>query len=236
MSWILDQKEVHMTVASSLQMRGDLPDLRNDLQMVKAALLYADRAKLVSISSFALLDIIRGLEVRGPEKLAQLKEIFSRVDDEQKRRNVNEWIAQYEYAKRRRHSKRGRELLKRLDDALDKAYLKAQEGNAASITELGGEGIFDAVNSGVLDIYAFESIFDRVIRQALNGDELELEYISAVSNVVSDTHTYPLFDDETSRIISSRITDGSIPVTVPEIKRSKEVALAADLLARLPLF
>jgi len=63
MSWILDQNDVHITVASSLQMRGDVPDLRNDLQMVKPALLYADHAKLVSISSFALLDQIRA----GPQ-------------------------------------------------------------------------------------------------------------------------------------------------------------------------
>src|SRR5260221_7828742 len=115
MSWILNQNEVHITVASSLQMRGGRPDIRNDLQMVKAALLYADHAKLVSVSTFALLDVIRGLEVRGPEQLAHLKEYFSRTDDEAKRKDVDEWITKYEYARSRRHSKRGRELLKRFD-------------------------------------------------------------------------------------------------------------------------
>jgi|KBSSwiStaDraftv2_1062776.scaffolds.fasta_scaffold55067_3 hypothetical protein len=236
MSWILEKHQVHMTVASSLKMRGDEPNIQNDLQMVKAALLYADHAKLVSIQSFGLLDVIRAFKAPHADRLLQLRQYFSSIDDETKRENVAQWIADYEYAKRHRHSKRGRELLKQLDDALDKGYRKAQEQNAEYVTRLGADGIFDAVNSRLLDIYEFKSIFDRAIRDTLEADDLELEYISAVSEVISDAQAYPLFDLETALAIGSRLNESHTPIAPSGVSRSKEVALAADLLARLPLF
>jgi hypothetical protein len=51
MSWVIDQDQLHITIGSTPQV-GDLfkpkIDLDNELQMVKAALLYADQATLCS--------------------------------------------------------------------------------------------------------------------------------------------------------------------------------------------
>lgn len=240
MSWVLDQKEVHMTIGSSIRHRasdqGFTPDLTSDVQMVKAALLYADHAKLVSVGSFALLDMFTPHDVTNRDPLVFLRNrvLWTRSDETKKQ--LEETIERYEWAKRRRHSKRGREELKRMNEWFAEYLETVQAQAAVKVSEFGADGVFDAVDSGLLDIHTFESLFDRVTQASFSVETLHVDYVTAVSHAIGDTQTYPLFDEATGDIITSGIERGNITVPKTEISRSKEVALAADLLARLPLF
>lgn len=237
MSWILDQQEVHMTVGSSVRMAGGRPNLHNDLQMVKAALLYADHAKLVSLSSSALLEFVKVAELPKSERLAFLKGHIHWFKSDEARQNVAELIRAFEDANKRRYSRRGREELRELQEIVDDLWRQRQQTTANLIGEqIGAAGIIDALQSGLLEIHAFDTLLDRIISTDISEDALKLDYIKAISPALTDSQTYALFDEDTSGIITQRVTAGDIKIEAKGMVRGKEVALAADLLARLPLF
>jgi len=116
-------------------------------------------------------------------------------------------------------------------------YLEGwQERKAYLISQLGGEGIFAAVEQHLLEIHRFASFSDRVSDGTLSGKSTKMDYVRAISDVVSDAHTYPLFDEDTAFLISSEMREKRDDILHTKLNRSKEVGLAADLLARLPLF
>jgi hypothetical protein len=81
--------------------------------------------------------------------------------------------------------------------------------------------------------------FDAALRRAIQESEHRrfiLEYVSVVGASVSNAYTYPLFDEDTSDVIRAGIQAGIFPVSNSAIARGKETGLAADLLARLPVF
>jgi hypothetical protein len=104
------------------------------------------------------------------------------------------------------------------------------------MSEPGPADLLEALNSGFLEIHHFESIVDRVMQKTFSGEMLAMDYITAVSAAASDNQTYPLFDEDTRSVISSGLEAGVINLSSTRSNRGKEVALAADLLARLPLF
>lgn len=239
MSWVLDQQDLHITIGAAPQTtQGDQTskiDLKNDLAMVKAALLYADRAKLCSPVSSALLDILNWVDVPQDKRLDLIKRLRSWNFDEATQQNIEKIIGFHENAKRRRYSKKGRILLRQFDEALEQSWPRLLEHTNSFISGVGADGIAQAVESGLLDLYAFEPVFERIMR----GDDLEetfWEYINAVSAAVTDAHTYPLFDKSTSSMISAGIAAGKISITDSGVNRSKEIGLAADFFNRLPVF
>jgi hypothetical protein len=57
-----------------------------------------------------------------------------------------------------------------------------------------------------------------------------------LAEAISDSVTYPLFDELTGGLIRSGIQEGKIEVSELNIKRGRHARLAAHLLERLPLF
>lgn len=62
-----------------------------------------------------------------------------------------------------------------------------------------------------------------------------LEYLLAISEHLASGLTYPLFDETVSRLLDPAIQGGDLVLLEGTEKRSKRVALAADLLFRLPI-
>lgn len=233
MSWILDHQQLHITIGSIPQIRAEGGyDLKNDLQLIKASILYADHAKLCSFSSASILSLLVPTEIPENKRLDFLKEMRTwPIVDQETRGKIDGVVEAYEFANRRRHSKRGKLLLKQIRDQLGENWLSAHESMRSIISDMGGDGIVQAVGSELLEVYTFGSILKGTDSQAVID-----EYVRVLSAAVSDAKTYPLFDESAGRLISSGIAAGIIPVSDSGIDRGKEVALAADLFARLPLF
>jgi hypothetical protein len=238
MSWILDSQELHITIGSLPRIRaeGKAIDLKNDIEMIKASILYADHAKLCSFPSSSVLSVLGLTDIPENERVTFLKEMRAWPMLKQEVRDSIEVIVEaYEFANRRRHSKRGELLLRRFYELLDENWLSAKEAMLRTVSDVGGDGLVQAVGTGLLEVHTVRSIQDQVI-QGLDSDAVMEEYIKVMSDAVSDARTYPLFDESASRLISSGIAAGIIPVSNSGIDRGKQVALAADLLTRLPLF
>jgi len=236
MNWIVKQKQVHMTIGSFLHEESDVSEFHNDVQMVKVGLLYADQSKLVSLPAFALIDMDSSRDIRKADPVAYLRNVLLWTSEEGKKKAINHLITSFQRANQRRHSKRGREELKHLNQWFAKELHRLQDEFALRMSEPDAQGLFDAVNSGLLEIHPFKSFFDRVTQETLSGEIIAMDYVRAVSAAASDTQTYPLFDEPTSDMISLGIGEGQITLSTTGVARGKEVALAADLLARLPLF
>jgi len=107
MSWIVDQDQVHMTVGSYVQIKSGAPDLGQERGMVKAALLYSDHTKLVSLPASLVLDM---RDTTTPDLVMILRGQAALAKDPKIKAKLEELIESYNWAKRGRHSKRGREL------------------------------------------------------------------------------------------------------------------------------
>lgn len=235
----VNQNALHITIGSTPQISEDQGiqklTLENDLRMVKAALLYADHAKLCSIASAALLGIAALPEVQKPKRWVLLKQLQSYAPDEDTERKLTILTAFYEEARRKRYSKKGRVLLQQFEAALAESWDEVAEFVHNAVRDAGGDGIIRAVESGLLEVHTF----DDTLRRATDAGEhrdFVLEYVKVVGESVSDVQTYPLFDEDTSEIIRESIKAGLIPVSDAAVSRAKESGLASDILARLPLF
>jgi hypothetical protein len=240
MSWVLDQRSLHITAGSMPQFRIEGKarnfDLHNELQMVKVALLYGDHAKLCGFAPAALFDIAAMTDVTEDKRLEFLQEAASwPMMNQALKEKIGSLVAEYQHAKRRRYNKRGKLALEQLDEQLDHNWHLAKQKMAEIMSEAGGDGIVEAVRSGLLDVHTFGRLFQRRA-DGIDATGVIAEYVKVLSAAVADAHTYLLFDEITGDLISSRIANGTIPVYKSGIKRARQVALAADLFGRLPLF
>jgi len=118
---------------------------------------------------------------------------------------------------------------------MEESWPIISNGLQEAITKLGGEEILSAAKSGFLDIHKFRAPIERIVVES-ERRSFVAEYVSVLAETVSGKSTYPLFDEESGSIISAGVSAGVIPVSELGIARGKEVALAADLFKRLPLF
>jgi hypothetical protein len=235
----ISQPGLHITIGSTPQISEDQGiqklTLENDLRMVKAALLYADHAKLCSIVSAALLEIVAIPEIPKEKQWEALRRLQSYAPDEDTENKLTILSAFYEEARRKRYSKKGIVLLKQFEAALAESWEEVGGFAINAVQEAGGDGIIRAVESGLLEVHTFND----TLRRTTDAEEhrgFVLEYVKVVGESVSDVHTYPLFDEDTSEIIRESIRAGVIPISEAAVSRGRESGLASDTLARLPLF
>lgn len=140
----------------------------------------------------------------------------------------------YEQAWRRRYSARGRADLRKFRNALNEVWHVMRSKIDQIMSDIGVDGIARAQESGLLEVYTFNSLAERILKR--EDDDVVGEYIHAASAAVSDGRTYPLFDELTNNLITAGIGAGIIPVSEFGVSRGKQVGLAANLFHRLPLF
>lgn len=237
MSWTIEQDQLHITIGSSPQ-AGEAShsiDLGNELQMIKAALLYADHSTLCSPVASVFAEFVGMADLSTSEKLAVLETLPTWCPGTSAADQARDLKDRYKRARSRRYSKKGQESLGRFERALDEAWPALSDGLTEVVTRLGGDEIISAAESGLLCIHRFEAPIGSSLLDRETGSVVD-EYVSVVGGTVSDKSTYPLFDEQTNSIISSGIKAGFIQVSDFGIARGREVGLAADLFRRLPLF
>lgn len=236
MSWIVDQTQVHMTIGSFIRMGAGVSQFPDDLEMVKAALLYADHSKLVSVETATLLDMTAARDLRQRDPITYIKNTLLSAPNDEEKENLRKIIQMFERAKRRRYSKKGREEFAQLTQLFQSHLQSIQDYWARKRSEPAAQELLAAIDSGLVEIHPFQSLFDRLTQETLSGEMVAMEYFSAVAAAATDTQTYPLFDERTSQMISLDIASGNLGISSAANLRGKEISLAADLLARLPLF
>jgi hypothetical protein len=207
--------------------------LSNDLRLVKAALLYADHATLCSPASTMILTVLMLAAVPERQQIEVLRSWLSEMA--QYRPDGVSLLEQLEdYRRLSQLHLAGpltREELYRLQrmHAHFRSFIPEMVSTVEKIAEDAGAGdIIDAMASGILELHTFDELGD--------SDALVKEFVTFVSDAVSDAHTHPLFDDRTGMIVKAAIDEGVIQVSEAAVARGKHTALASNLFDRLPLF
>ena len=239
---------LHFTVGSAAGhgSAGAL-DLREDLALVKASLLYADRVKLCSVGS-SVLSGIAEFEEASPEARARLVVRF--LPDLQPSMSPQE-IYFFEAAFGLRSREEKRKIPKKTRKKLLTMVQEQHEALEAMVVEqhraAGIEGFREAVASGALEVHPFrqaspEALLEATIRgggDLLGGldlaDVLE-EFLEQAMGAVEDGFTYPLFDDLTGDFVAEAVRHGLVRVSEAAAQRGRHGGLSGDLLRRLPTF
>lgn len=235
-------KNFHITVGAALQWQGNL-DLAHEIRLLKAALLYADRVKLCSLTSSVLVTMAQYENMNAEEKrevvTTILKEYIKTTDDvpagtvdfldmlsaiQQNRRlkkELKRTLPHQQFLMLHKFDKFYRELMTNMKGAMSKGIAKITDG--VRVDELDA-----ALRSGLIEFYW--------VNPGGSSDEVIKEFYNVVSEAVTSDTTYPLFDDMTGGLVSAAIQEGKLNVSDSSINRAQQVGLSADLLSRLPLF
>lgn len=222
-------------------------DLGEDLALVKASLLYADRVRLCSVGSSVLSSIA---EVAEAPKKEQAKLVVGHLGDLEPSMGADE-VRFFEAAvgmgsrreQRRVKGRSRREILAIVGEKGEKLKRDVVDQHKAA----GIEGFREAVRAGVLDVHTFgqtsaEAMIEAHIRGGgnwLGGVDVAdvfVEFYEQASAAVGDGKTYPLFDAPTARFVAAAEGLGFSEDSEAAASRGRHAGLAGDLLRRLPLF
>src|SRR6185295_15942170 len=136
----------------------------------KAALLYGDNAKLCSPVSASLLDLVALTDPPEEERLNLLRRIRSwGLLDEDSNNKLDTIMNFYEQAWRRRHSRKGQADLRKFRNALYEVWQSLRFKLDQIMSDIGVDGIARAQESGLLEVYTFNSLAERILKREDEG-------------------------------------------------------------------
>lgn len=221
------ERSLHITIGA---FPSNMLSLDTDLQMVKAALLYADRVKLCSFASSLVISIL-ALRQLTPGQQLELFETFIQAVKANGQTTQNRQTDPEHYGRQRDvKAGGGGELLQRLGGQAEpaRAWNDFKEEVDKLSHKAGTGGILRAVQSGMLELHVFTVPEDI--------EAVVTEFLEVISDAVSDGSTYPLFDDATGQLVRVGLREGALTVSEAGVARGRHSGLAAHLLERLPLF
>ncbi len=216
-------KRLHFTI-------GTYPrrDVGRDLPLVKAALLYADSATLVSFTSSVMLDLVALGSISHEEKLNRLIASAPELGfDQAAVETLAEGKRDFERLSRSRRRTRNEIIwLQRFQRFLSQQWNTLYDQVWQIVRAAGADSIVDAMRTGLLEVKPFQHV----------GEAAAYEFLDRLGEVVRDASTHPLFDADVGNLVRLAVRDGRVSVSPTGLLRGKHASLAADLLSRLPLF
>jgi hypothetical protein len=248
-----NKSQLHMTIGSHPVAQINL---EQDLRLVKAAILYADRVKLYS-PTYSMLCMVAKLENIPPDQHIQLIQmVMPYIASPSDAERTSAFLKVY---KEKFQNNRLTEVDVAVQKMLEKSWVVVKETAHKIVDGTGFNELNQLTQSGLLEIHPFkQSTNDNSVLQFLTdcialasgspklpANKFEMtarnnamvkEFIDGISNSVSNGSTYPLFDLETGNLVRLGIREGVISVSDAAITRGKHSGLAGKLFERLPLF
>jgi hypothetical protein len=214
---------LHITVAVAPSSRFDLD---SDLNLLKAALLYADEVKLCSFSTSALvwMQNLQKADIIGA--MDSFVRFYQSLNNQALRAKVAPLMRQYKSIRPRlRHTLRQMGSSREVRTIHESLRVEL-EGVIEDLLGESAKGLNSALDSGVVELQFFD----------VKSKKVAEEYLGVVADAVVSGATYPLLDRPTGDLISSAIAEGKVVPLGASVDRAKQVGLPSSLFARLPLF
>jgi len=223
-------------------------DLAADLKLVKAAILYGDKAKLCSAASSFLLTSQGFGKMKTKDQFDLLVSLLPYfVEDPVELQRVNFQVALLRKVLGTKHKGRQQyQIEARMKKELQTLWENAIRKNSKLMQPESVRGIEKGVAEGLLEVHYFDLLKDTAEVFKLSADNslidqeklrgLMYEYLDLVTEAAQNGETYPMFDDETGKMLKSVVEAGSLLTSPAKLAQSRQSALAADLLKRLPVF
>jgi hypothetical protein len=211
-------------------------DLGADLTLVKPALLYADRVRLMSpvatlLSGLASLGYAAGLE--RAELIAQLLETLGEPNAKQIGVMVRGMVAIDQLPRDQRRKLLGseaRELRKQLD-SLDEIWAELRAKVDEVLVQAHVDELVPAVANGLVEVEPLtDGAGDDPVEQILQG------FVSRIGEILAGGFAYPLFDDQMGALVQANIAQGIFSASPGTEDRGRRVSAAAELMSYLPAF
>jgi hypothetical protein len=234
--------------------------LEQELRLLKAALLYADRVKLYSLQASAVSMASKIGDISPRHQLRLIEMVAPYLTSQEQFNELSLGLQAYKKIIRRKHPGRQELILRnRFERLLKEQWENVREVGQRIAREAGAESITRAVELGVLELHTFEGtdseeevtrfIADCLVRASQSSlllthtgemskrdEQMIREFVEGVCGAVSDGSTYPLFDEQTGLLVKEQIQEQRITPSESAVGRGKHTGLAGHLLARLPSF
>jgi hypothetical protein len=220
---------LHFTVGTSPS--GEV-NLENDLQVLKSALLYADKVKLCSLTTSMLLSMLAMRDLKPDQQMDFLESLIPvLVPDPQAASNALANLQLFRLISRKKQLSKQELLLRaKLRPMLTKHWNELREIINDMLLKAGMGTLIDIAQTGTLELHFFD------ISGRTDNNSMIQEYFDVLTKTISDGSTYPLFDAQAGDLIRLGLQEGKITVSEAGVTRGKHSGLAAHLLERLPLF
>jgi hypothetical protein len=196
-------------------------DLSHELQLLKAAMLYADRVKFCSPASSMLITVLQ-LGHLSTEELVNLFAAATNNDELKKSMEV------YRGIKNKKH-RNSNEIIavKKLEAGFKEAKKTADQYFERLIDQSGMDKLIRAVQSQIVELELLNGV---------NSQDMVKQYVQIIGDALRSEKTYPLFDDRIGKLAEAATREGVIVLGDTSKLRAKQTGLSSNLFHRLPLF
>ena len=219
-------------------------DLGHELNLVKAALLYADRVELVSVGASILAGWVELRDTPRQKRIELIREHGGHRLDPGNLEKLELVMGSGHRARRGGLNDRERIQARiQLRAVLDQGWEDLTRVVEEQFESYNARGLREAVGSGLLDLHPFAHTdagglltmaADKVPVSAAVEDVV-LEYFERAS-LAMEGSGYPLFDDLIGHAVGESVKAGLIVPPPDAVHRGRHGGLSGDLIRRLPLF
>lgn len=253
----IDSKCFHITIGTHPS-KGI--NLEQDVRLIKAGLLYADKIKLYSLTASMIQMFLRMRDIYPNQQLMFIQKVIPYMTSRKEAKNILEFLKRYRKNLRNKHPTKNELIIRtQLKTLLEEQWCNLIKIINDKTKNAGNDSVTSALQSGLLELHIFDGtnndemildfmtdcvalasqshlISQRKSDMSKRDGNMIREFVDEVSSTVSNGFTYPLFDDPTRELIKTNIEEKKISVSESSILRGKHSGLARHLLNRLPLF
>ena len=214
--------QFHITVGAAISSNFTF---QNEVRLLKAAILYADKVKLCSLSSSFLVSMLLLCNMSEEESFELIEQISGPLG--YNTNNTQLGIELYKQLKKKKGKTRDELLIYlNMKNKLKKGLEILSEKVRKFFSERELDTILEALNTGLIDLHVLDVANENIVN----------EFFDVISQSLLSGDTYPLFDDQTGGLVNAAIEEGKIYPFRPSISKSKQIGISYDLFKRLPLF
>ena len=244
----LTEDQLRVSLATSP--RAGERALERDVELAKAALLYADQVEMVGLG-VALFEKVRqrssgdqgafglfralddeALAYVMGNRVSELPENFRMMMDLMGLPNFRAVVE----ALPSEHSAQMLEAL----DGLDEINQGAHPYIAALLEEAGADELAKAIDARVIRVADLDVDVSHLFRggesRDLETDSQMASWIGVLLERLNDRRTRLLFDDDSAELVEALLRTGELEATEPNLRLARQAALGAGLIGRLPAF
>lgn len=211
------------------------PNLFPEVRLVKPAILYADRTRILSPMATLLGGVAAMSTAEGAERAVVMQQIAEAMGDPASLELMR--TAEALLSVRSMSRKEQRRLLggakfkevRELADRLDESWEALREKVGAMLEEAGAGELEIALESGLVEV-------EHILARQEDFEDIFIVFLLKLGEVLASGEAYPLFDDKTGSLVSSGVAQGLIAPSKDSLSRGKQVGAAAELMSHLPAF
>ncbi|MEW5931049.1 MAG: hypothetical protein AB1941_26595 [Gemmatimonadota bacterium] len=195
--------------------------LSNEIRLVKAALLYADRAILLSPTAYMIHSISSGRHLNDSATLVSLVPMLAQLDPSlrEKLEGLEGMVKLLSLSRAQRCAlpKQMRQEIEKQTAGLKKSLGEVRNVFASIGKQAGLPALERALSSGIISLHSFETSHEM--------DDTIDQFTGALFKAVAQGETYPLFDEQVGGLVSSAIREGWVAASSSAVDRGKQVQL-----------